>query len=552
MWEAVQMFRENKEHLYKSMFCTIDSMDPRYAKEIEDGWAGLFYKHVFCQIDETIFEPLYSKDTGRPNTPVNILASLEIIKHLWNYTDEQLFRTIRSDYEVNFALGIRELGSYYIADRTVYDFREKLISYALENPEKGSLIFDLFQHLTANFIDTLGINSSDIRMDSTLIEPNIKKAGRLALVFDVLCLALKIIPNTRLPQSLQKVLEPGFQKNMLYQAKSEKLASNLECLLNLAEEALEIASEIPEVCAKEEIKTLVRLIDEQTYIDENSKQRKVKPNSEISATSLQSAYDTDATYRAKGKKVSSGYVVNIAETCEKDNPVQMIVDYAVEKNTTSDQKMMKESLPKIKENTDVKRVYVDGGYFSTEEWQKAHTNHVDIVFTNMTGSQPDPSKIPFSKFRVDIENKKVLSCPAGQKPTFCSFTDGSYSLRFDIHVCKNCPLAAQCPVVLRKSYSIVSFSEKSYLASLIKAKYMTSEEIQKNISMRAGVEGSISGLKVGQRISELWVRGQEKVEYYIEWKALAANVKRFCRGVKELIKNNKPLQQGRSVPTLAS
>jgi len=81
---------------------------------------------------------------------------------------------------------------------------------------------------------------------------------------------------------------------------------------------------------------------------------------------------------------------------------------------------------------------------------------------------------------------------------------------------------------------------------------MTSEDIQKNISMRASVEGSISGLKVGQRMSELWVRGQEKVEYYIEWKALAANVKRFCRGVKDLIKNNKLLHQGRSVPILAS
>ena len=93
------MFRENDQHLSKSMFCTIDSMDPRYAKEIEEGWAGLFYKNVFCANDEIQFEPLYSKGRGRPNTPVNILASLEIIKHLWNYTDEQLFRVLRADYD---------------------------------------------------------------------------------------------------------------------------------------------------------------------------------------------------------------------------------------------------------------------------------------------------------------------------------------------------------------------------------------------------------------------------------------------------------------------
>ena len=41
------MFRENDQRLNKSMFGTIDSMDPRYVKEIEEGRAGLFYKIVF-------------------------------------------------------------------------------------------------------------------------------------------------------------------------------------------------------------------------------------------------------------------------------------------------------------------------------------------------------------------------------------------------------------------------------------------------------------------------------------------------------------------------
>ncbi len=52
---------------------------------------------------------------------------------------------------------------------------------------------------------------------------------------------------------------------------------------------------------------------------------------------MQSAYDPDATYRQKGDKKSSGYSVNITETCGEDNPIQLIVDYMVEKNTISDQ-----------------------------------------------------------------------------------------------------------------------------------------------------------------------------------------------------------------------
>lgn len=40
---------------------------------------------------------------------------------------------------------------------------------------------------------------------------NIKKAGRLALAFDVLCRAVKAIPENRRTGSLQKALEPEFK-----------------------------------------------------------------------------------------------------------------------------------------------------------------------------------------------------------------------------------------------------------------------------------------------------------------------------------------------------
>ncbi len=257
------MFRENKEHLNQSLFCTINSMDPRYAKETEEDWAGLFYKNVFCAIDEKQFEPLYSKDRGSPNTPVNILVSLEIIKHLWNYTDEQLLRALRADYEVNYALGISQLGSFYIGDRTIYDFRKRLLAFTLSNPEKGSLLFQLFKDLTSDFIEILGIYTGELRMDSTMIESNIKKAGRLALAFDVLNQAVKVIPHFKLTEALKEVSKPNFKTSMLYRVGSKKLNSNLDYLLNLGAKALEIAKKMPEIYVRKEIKILERFLDEQ-------------------------------------------------------------------------------------------------------------------------------------------------------------------------------------------------------------------------------------------------------------------------------------------------
>lgn len=547
------MFRENNGHRDKSMFCTIDNMDRRYAKAIEEGWAGQFYKYVFCEIDEKRFEPLYSKEQGRPNTAVNVLVGLEIIKHLWNYTDEQLMRAIRSDYEVNYALGIRELGSFYIADRTIYEFREKLVGYALDNPEEGDLVFNLFQDLTASFIKLLNIKSTEIRMDSTLIASNIKKAGRLALAFDVLHLALKVIPRKKLTKSLSEVLEPKFKTSMLYKVKGDQAASNLDKLLELANQTLKIANKIPEVSEKEEILILRRFIDEQTDVDEKTGQRSAKPSSKIKANSLQSAYDPDATFRQKGDKKSSGYVVNIAETCNKENSVQMIVDYAIEKNITSDQELLKNSLPILQENTDVEKIYVDGGYTSTELWQDAQSENIDIAFTDMVGKKPERDKIPYSSFNVDIDEKILVSCPAGQKPLYSSFSDDEvFSARFDVRICKECLLAPQCPVKKKKRYSIIHFKKASYLAAKLREKYLYTEEHLENLAVRAGVEGTISGLKVGQRLANLPVRGLLRSNYYTGLKVAAANVKRLFRGIKYCLQKDLLLHHGRSVPILTS
>ena len=541
------MFRENTEHRQKSMFCTIDSMDPRYANEIEEGWAGLFYKHVFCSIDEKLFEPLYSKDMGRPNTPVNILVGLEIIKHTWNYTDEQLFRAMRSDYEVNYALGIRELGSFYVGDRTVYDFRERLLGYTLSNPEEGTIVFQLFQELTANFAELLGVSKQELRMDSTMIEPNIKKAGRLALSFDVLHQAVKVIPSAKRTDSLNEVLEPKFKTRILYRVESEKLGSTLDYLLQLADEALKIAKQLPEIAATKEVQILERFLEEQTIFDEKTKKPKAKQASKISASSLQSAYDPDATYRQKGDKKSSGYSVNITETCGEDNPIQLIVDYMVEKNTISDQDFLKKAIPNIDEET---TVYLDGGYSSVELWQEAKSNNVDLMFTDMIGSKPDPDKLPLSSFDVVTKEKEetILSCPAGHKPLYCYFNKGSYSARFDIHICESCPMKSQCPTNLKKRYGVLKFSKKSYITSLVRATCFDNETLENSLSKRAGVEGCISGLKRGQELAKLPVRGKLKVYYYTELKMIAANVKRVFRGIKIMLEKGKLIHQGRSVP----
>ncbi len=102
------MFRKNNDHLQEDMFSNYQTMNPKIAKMLKNTWAPVFYKHVFCEIDEEVFAQLYCADNGRPNFPINILLSLELIKNMFDYTDEEILEQFYFNYQVIYALGYQK------------------------------------------------------------------------------------------------------------------------------------------------------------------------------------------------------------------------------------------------------------------------------------------------------------------------------------------------------------------------------------------------------------------------------------------------------------
>ena len=76
------MFEENNGHEQESLFSPIKDLPPEIKEKLQNHWSTHFYEHIFTQIDETKFEPLYHDGYSRPNKPVNELVALEIIKLL--------------------------------------------------------------------------------------------------------------------------------------------------------------------------------------------------------------------------------------------------------------------------------------------------------------------------------------------------------------------------------------------------------------------------------------------------------------------------------------
>lgn len=201
------MFRTNDDHRQYELFSHYRQMKPGVAKMLENTWAAVFYKEVFCKINEELFARLYCNDNGRPNFPVNILLSLEIIKHLFDYNDKEILEQFYFNFQVLYALGIHNIGEVYVAERTIYEFRERIFNYIKEHPDQEDILFQQFEALTKNFISITGIKTDELRTDSTFISPNIKKAGRLSLAHDVLHQAVKALPQDLLSPGLKQVLD---------------------------------------------------------------------------------------------------------------------------------------------------------------------------------------------------------------------------------------------------------------------------------------------------------------------------------------------------------
>ena len=527
------MFTENKKHFQQELFNSFSSINPKLQEKLKNSWAAVYYEHVFCKIDEKPFAPLYCSDNGRPNFPINILLSLEFIKNIKDWSDEEVLEQFSFNYQIMYALGERDLSELYLAPRTLYYFRDRVYHYALENPDKEDLVFGQFEKLTGHFLGVTKTNTKEQRIDTTGIRANIKRAGRLSLAFDVLHQAVSACPKELLTDSLKKVLEADFKTEVLYRTRTTALESKIQSLINLCVELLAIVKVHNDICKLEKMQILDRFLKEQAKYDEGQNSWIAKENKEISPKSLQSAYEPNATFREKAGKKESGYVLELADTCGKENTKQFITDYALETNTTADVDIIQKRLPKIKENTDLTDMHTDGGFYSEKVEEKAKELNVNMHYTDMTGKTPDVEKISVSAFEIDAE-KIIKACPTGKAPARASFNErsGVLTAHFSCVECVGCPNVDKCPVKIQKKDAVVRINKKSLTAAQTREK--VKKERKESCSKRAAIEGTNSALKRGEGAGRLNVRGIVKGRIVIGYKVIGRNFKQLCGYFKEI------------------
>lgn len=523
------MFRESKRHLQPVLISNVNDLPEKQKKRLEQSWAGTFFREVFSHIPETLFAELYSDIPSRPNVPVRFLVSLELLKQNRGWSDEEVYDEYTYDMQVRYAVGVHQLGEQDFDLRTLYYFRERLSRMAQETGR--DLITEAFEAMTDGQAKRLKVRLGKQRMDSVLISSNIRRMSRLQLLVEVLQRVHRMLSEED-KRKWEKDFTPyleGSSGKFVYQVKGKDVSEYLQVVGVLM---IRLLKRLEKQYGKEPAYGVLRRVFAE-HFREGRKRIVVKGNGELSAQSLQSPDDLEATYREKGGKGYQGYAANVTETCDPKNEVQLITKVQVAPNTTDDSQFLAEAAPSLKARTGVDEMHTDGAFGGPAADAVLREEGIRLRPTGIRGREPDPKRVHLVDFRIHWDRHQEpssLRCPQGCRGEVRRIgRSGRYAAEFARVSCKGCSFLKQCKVAWGKREEKYRFPFTKEEAETAERRRGIQKTRQAKRNLRAAVEATVRCLKLPFRGGKASVRGQPRITQVIAASAAMINARRIHR-----------------------
>jgi hypothetical protein len=543
------MFRQNDRHQQPSFIDGLAWMPEKLSERLRTSWAGTFYSEVLCRIDETLFAVLYSTEVSRPNAPLNVLVSFEILKSGFGWSDEETYEQVCYNLQVRHALGLGDLRAELFTLRTVYNFRQRVRTYAEETGI--NLLQRVFEQVTDAQLAAVQLKTGWQRMDSTQVLSNLAHWSRLELVVGVLQKVYQQLPEALQTQWEERLAayRRGRPHQVCYRIKASEQEQHLQTLGELLQA---LAVELEQTAAQHPALALLQRVLAEQFVLDAARCLTVRPAAEVASDSLQSPYDPDATYRVKsGQRYRGGYVVNVSETADPANPVQLLTDVQVEPNQTDDAQLLQQALDgQAERGVEVKQVTTDGGYTGPTGEAACATHQVELRATRMRGGKSTGTRWGWEKYawEQDAEGTPVqVTCPQGVTAALCpGRREGRFQARFPRASCEACPLVTQCRVQLRAGPGPSLYVTRQAMAAAIQRQRLCPADT----SIRAVVEATVREVKHPFPGGKLPVRGLTRVRMVIYGSALMVNLRRLHKHFADQLvqAHSKPLVLDASAP----
>lgn len=577
------MFRENNDHLQPSLFSDLDHLTKKSRAILEQSWAGVFRREFFNRLDETPFAVLYSDEPSRPNTPINVLVGLESLKSSFGWSDAEMRDAFLFDIQVRYALGYNNLGEGEFDIRTIYYFRQRLSIYMHQAGK--NLIEQAFEQITDEQITAFQLKTGRLRMDSSQIASNIRRMSRIQLLVEVVQRVHRMLSEaeqTHYAEDFAPYLK-GSSGQYVYHLKGEETEPHLQQIGELMHRLL--VELVSQYAADQSYQLLKRVFQEQFTLNEETIQAKAdegtgglppedpenadssgllaevgltllgsdqteanetvnvivqaKEGREISPSSLQAPDDPQATYRTKGGKGYTGYAVNLSDTCEPENPFQLIVKVQTAPNTTEDTAFLLEAIPTLRERTDLHTIYNDATFCSSEVDEVLRTAKVEQVPTALKGKSPDPNRFNLAdcQFHFDADGRLTnLTCPHGHNMTvepgrkegryIVRLANGSWPEKYSGEYCGSTSLQ-QTQQNNSSEKPILRFSQAD-LDLALRRQRSQAYHLDKG-NLRSAIEAVVGAVKRPFKDDQLPVRGTFRMSMMMVGAAALVNIRRIQR-----------------------
>ena len=517
------MFRKNTSHLQPSLFGIASQLPEAKLKKLKKSKESDFYQLVFCKINEKDFSVLYSDNSSRPNAPVNSLVASIILMYHNNWTTEKLFDRIDFDLLTRTALGLDSLEETPFCPATFFNFQNRLLAHFSQTGE--NLLEALFDSLTHQQLKTLKIKTDIQRSDSFMAMSNIRSYSRTQLLIEMLIRLHRTLSDED-KLRFKELLNPYIKQSSgqyIYNLHRQQIPHEQEKLGQLYHklyEALKESYKDFEVFGVfERVYT-----DHFTIIDDKIT---VKPPKELNGSTLQSPDDIDATYRKKRDRHYRGQSVNVTETANPDNELNLITDVAVCSNDTDDSRILNERVEPIKQKTpDLNELHTDGAYGSEDNDKKMEELEITHVQTAVRGRKAEVAmeieELSDGQYKVKCPYQCVSAEKARKRYKGC----------FDVEICKQCPSSRNCPAKQQSDKRTYYFDRSDYL--LGKRNRNIKSLPPERRKLRPNIEATVKEFtKPFNHKGKLRVRGLFKTMVYAHAMAISINFGRVWRYMAE-------------------
>jgi hypothetical protein len=516
-----------KNHKQGELFDPWGYLSPKRRELLHTSWAGLFRKHLLCELPVSEIAPLFTEGFGRPTKELHTALGVMVLQQSLDLSDAETVEQLAFNTQWHYALNITEESdsAKYICPKTLWNIRRIVIKKQLDTI--------LFERTTSKLAKVFNVNTDKQRIDSVHIKSNMRRLGRIGIFSKTIhkfLVNLKRSHNEHFERVDKALMDKYFSKKDLQCFSMVKPSDSAKTLKSLSADLFDLVQQFkdcPEITSMLSYKLLARVLHEQCNVNvsEDTTKVQVKDPKEVPSDSLQNPSDPDATY--SGHK-GQGYQVQVMETYtetedkeSKATILNLITHVEVEKACQSDAKAL---IPAI-ESTKARglcpeQLTADTLYGSEDNCEAAKKMGVDVVSPAKRGGEKGPINLKDFGF---AEDGHVQHCPEGHKPVFKKKKKTRFTQGFSLETCAQCPLVTQCTVRRGKRHYYLRYEEKAMRMAKRKAKENT-PEFKDRYRWRAGVEATMSEYDRRTGVKNLRVRGFEVVRFCAILKAIGINL----------------------------